>query len=51
MRVVIQRVSRATVSVQGVEVSSILLGLLVLAGFEPADTPEDLDWMSAKIAN
>jgi len=51
MRVVIQRVSRASVSVEGAEVSSILLGLMVLAGFEPGDTREDLDWMSAKIAN
>lgn len=51
MRVVIQRVSRASVSVEGAEVSSILLGLMVLAGFEPGDTGEDLDWMSAKIAN
>ena len=51
MRVVIQRVSRASVTVQGLEVSSILWGLLVLAGFEPGDTGEDLDWMSTKIAN
>ena len=51
MRVVIQRVSRASLSVEGAEVSSILLGLMVLAGFEPGDTREDLDWMSAKIAN
>ena len=51
MRVVIQRVSRASVSVEGAEVSSIFLGLMVLAGFEPGDTREDLDWMSAKIAN
>jgi len=51
MRVVIQRVSRASVAVNGEEVSSIPAGLLVLAGFEPADTGGDLDWMSTKISN
>lgn len=51
MRVVIQRVSRASVSVGGREVSYIGNGMLVLAGFEHTDTPDDLDWMSAKIVN
>lgn len=51
MRVVIQRVSRASVSVEGREVSSIGNGMLVLAGFGHDDTLEDLDWMSAKIVN
>lgn len=51
MRVVIQRVSRASVTVNQELVSSIGSGLLVLAGFEEADTSDDLDWMSAKITN
>jgi D-tyrosyl-tRNA(Tyr) deacylase len=50
MRVVIQRVSRASVTIEGQTKSSIGSGLLVLAGFEDADTTEDLRWMSAKIA-
>ena len=51
MRVVIQRVSKASVTVDNQLVSSIGGGLMVLAGFEEADTAEDLDWMSAKIVN
>ena len=51
MRVVIQRVSRASVTVEGKEVSSIGAGMLVLAGFESADIADDLDWMSAKLVN
>ena len=51
MRVVVQRVSSASVSVDGKVISSIGNGMLVLAGFEHADTVEDLDWMSAKILN
>ena len=51
MRVVIQRVSRAAVTVNDELVSSIGLGLLILAGFEGSDTFEDLDWMSAKITS
>ncbi|MEI6276226.1 MAG: D-aminoacyl-tRNA deacylase [Prolixibacteraceae bacterium] len=51
MRVVIQRVSNASVTVDGKVVSSIGTGMLVLAGFEHADTEEDLDWISAKIIN
>lgn len=50
MRAVIQRVSRASVSIGGVEYSKIGLGLLVLLGVEDADTEEDVDWLSRKIA-
>lgn len=50
MRVVIQRVSSSKVNIDGVTVGSIGLGLLVLAGFESADTQEDLEWTAAKIA-
>lgn len=50
MRCVIQRVTRATVSIDGNLHSQIKNGLLVLAGFEDADTSEDINWMSQKIA-
>ena len=49
MRVVIQRVSEASVAIEGELTSSIQQGLLVLAGFENADTHEDLDWICKKI--
>ena len=51
MRVTIQRVSEASVIINGQVKSSIGNGLLVLAGFEEADTQEDLEWMSSKIVN
>lgn len=51
MRIVIQRVSRASVSIGGTVKSSIGAGLLVLAGFEEADTAEDLQWVSGKLVN
>ncbi len=51
MRVTIQRVSEASVTIEGVVKSSIGKGLLVLAGFEEADTAEDLEWTSGKIVN
>ena len=49
MRVVIQRVSEASVSVDEKIKSSIQVGLLVLAGFESEDNNEDLDWICKKI--
>src|SRR6478609_3105406 len=51
MRTVIQRVSEASVTIDGIKVADIQNGLLVLAGFEDADTHEDLDWMVSKVAN
>ena len=51
MRVTIQRVSEASVTIEGTVKSMIATGLLVLAGFEEADTTEDLEWMAAKIVN
>jgi len=51
MRVVVQRVSNASVSVDGKVISAIGNGMLVFAGFEHNDTAEDLDWMSGKITN
>ncbi len=51
MRVTIQRVSEASVTIEGKVKSSIGKGLLVLAGFEEADSREDLEWMSGKLVN
>ena len=51
MRVVVQRVSDASVTVDGVVTGIIEQGLLVLVGFEDADTQEDIAWMSSKIVN
>ena len=49
MRVVIQRVSEASVTIDKEKISSIQQGLLVLASFEATDTVEDLDWTCKKI--
>lgn len=49
MRVVIQRVSEASVTVDGAVTGKIGLGLLVLAGFEEVDGESDLDWMAGKL--
>ena len=51
MRVTIQRTSEASVTIEGKVKSSMGKGLLVLAGFEEADTTEDLEWTSSKIVN
>ncbi len=51
MRTVIQRVSKASVTVDGNMVSSIGKGLLVLLGIEDADGTDDIDWLAQKIAN
>ncbi|MBQ3743083.1 MAG: D-tyrosyl-tRNA(Tyr) deacylase [Bacteroidales bacterium] len=50
MRVVLQRVLEASVTIDGVRTAAIGRGMLVLCGFEEADNPEDLDWMARKIA-
>ena len=50
MRVVIQRVREASVTIDGTKVSAIGPGMLVLCGFEEADGSEDLDWTARKIA-
>lgn len=49
MRVVIQRVSEASVTIEGAINGSIGMGLLVLVGVEDADTSEDIEWLSRKI--
>lgn len=51
MRVTIQRVASASVTINGKVKSVIGKGLLILAGFEEADTDEDLEWMSNKLIN
>jgi D-tyrosyl-tRNA(Tyr) deacylase len=51
MRVTIQRVSEASVTIDGTVKSSINEGLLILAGFEEEDTNEDLEWTAAKVVN
>ncbi|RIV38229.1 D-tyrosyl-tRNA(Tyr) deacylase [Flagellimonas lutimaris] len=51
MRTVLQRVSKASVTVEDKVVSSIGNGLLVLLGVEDADGKEDIDWLANKIIN
>lgn len=51
MRAVIQRVSRASVTIEGIEKGRIENGLLVLLGIEDADNSEDLQWLVSKIVN
>lgn len=51
MRAVIQRVSEASVTIDGKQHSAIQHGLLILLGIEDADTKEDIDWLSTKITN
>jgi D-tyrosyl-tRNA(Tyr) deacylase len=50
MKALVQRVSRASVTIDGRETGRIGPGLLVLAGFRDGDTPADLVWMASKIA-
>lgn len=49
MRVVVQRVSQAAVSINGLVKAQIEKGLLVLIGIEATDTMEDMQWLSSKI--
>ncbi len=49
MRVVIQRVSHASVSIEGTVKSEIKQGYLVFVGIEEADNEEDIQWLSRKI--
>ena len=50
MRVVIQRVSSASVSIDGQVRSEIGPGLMILLGIGPEDGPEDIDWLVRKVA-
>lgn len=51
MRVVVQRVSEASVSIEGQIYSQIQQGMLILLGIENKDSQEDIDWLCKKIAN
>jgi D-aminoacyl-tRNA deacylase len=51
MRAVLQRVTNASVTIEGKIKSSINQGLLVFVGVEDADTIEDIEWLSNKIVN
>jgi len=51
MKTVIQRVSSASVTIEGVKVADIQKGLLVLVGIENSDSQEDIIWLCQKIAN
>jgi D-tyrosyl-tRNA(Tyr) deacylase len=50
MRAVIQRVTSCILSIEGQEYSRIGYGYLILLGIDEADTPEDLEWITSKIA-
>lgn len=50
MRLVIQRVSSASVSVEGERLGSIGRGLLILVGVEEGDTADDMEWVARKAA-
>ena len=49
MRIVIQRVSEASVSINGRITGTIKTGLLILLGIEETDTNEDIEWLTGKI--
>jgi D-aminoacyl-tRNA deacylase len=51
MRAVIQRVTRANVTIEGKVHGQIDNGVLVLIGIEDADTQDDIEWLSNKIVN
>ena len=51
MRIVIQRVSHASVTIDGNCKSAIGKGMLILVGIEEADGQEDIDWLCKKIVN
>ncbi len=51
MKAVIQRVSSASVTIDNIISAEIQSGLLVFVGIEAADSQEDIQWLSGKIAN
>ncbi|MDM1406567.1 D-aminoacyl-tRNA deacylase [Myroides sp. DF42-4-2] len=51
MRIVIQRVTEASVTVEGALTGSIGKGLLVLVGIEEVDGRQDIEWLSGKLVN
>ena len=50
MRIVIQRVQRCSVEVEGRIIGEIGKGMAILLGIEDADTQEDIDWLCGKIS-
>ncbi|MDX2120537.1 MAG: D-aminoacyl-tRNA deacylase [Gemmatimonadota bacterium] len=50
MRIVLQRVSRASVTIEGRVAGAIGAGFCLLAGFTPGDTTVEVDWMADKVA-
>ena len=51
MKIIIQRVSKASVTINEVKVASIEKGLLILLGIVDDDTQEDINWLVRKVAN
>ena len=51
MRIVLQRVKEASVTVSNKKIASIKEGFLILLGIEDSDTQEDIEWLSRKIVN
>ncbi|QXP51686.1 D-aminoacyl-tRNA deacylase [Cellulophaga sp. HaHa_2_1] len=51
MRVILQKVTKASVAVEGAIIAEINAGLLILLGIEEADGLEDIEWLSRKICN
>lgn len=51
MKVVIQRVLKASVTIEEKKVASIYKGLLIFVGIEDEDTQEDINWLAKKIIN
>jgi D-tyrosyl-tRNA(Tyr) deacylase len=51
MRLVIQRVTHASVTIEGVLKSKINNGLLILVGIEDADNDADINWLAQKVVN
>ncbi|MDR0891457.1 MAG: D-tyrosyl-tRNA(Tyr) deacylase [Mediterranea sp.] len=51
MRIVIQRITHASVTIEGTVKSAIGPGMLILVGIEEADGREDIDWLCKKVVN
>lgn len=51
MRIVLQRVSEATVKVNQKKIGEIKTGLLLLVGIEPDDSENDIEWLCKKVCN
>ena len=51
MRLILQRVTEASVKVDGLIVGAINNGLMILVGIEDADTQDDIEWLAGKASN